>query len=624
MEYQYLDRIDSPEDLKRLSSKEIPALNREIRDFLIRNTTEHGGHLASNLGVVELSVALHRVFDSPRDHVIWDVGHQSYVHKLLTGRRERFRDLRVPGGLSGFTKRSESEHDAFGAGHSSTSVSSALGFARADALCGSSAYTVAVIGDGAFTGGMVHEALNNVAPDMRLIIVLNENEMSISKNIGTFARYIARIRSSKSYNRVKKNTTSVLRRVPLIGKPLFRLGRWAKRLFKNLIYHSNFFEELGLFYIGPINGNDYAKTEQALRAAKMKGEPVVIHLHTKKGKGYEPAETDPCGYHGVAVRPTDKITFSRAFGDALSELAERDPKVAAVTAAMGVGTGLEDFASRYPSRYFDVGIAEEHALTFSAGLAAAGMHPYVAVYSTFLQRAYDSIVHDIALQGLPVHIMVDRAGLAVADGPTHHGIFDVAFLSHIPSLSLYAPITFGSLRAIMEKTKDAESPVVIRYPNREESAEITSAFYPDGDYENFGVRAYRAEGADVLVITYGSIVTEALAAADLLEKEGIRLGVLLVEELKPYDLAAERIEKMIGKEKPVIFLEEGVYDGGASMLLADRLALKGSLCCGHRILAIRDHFASPEVRCNLFAHCGIDRTTIFKSAMELALKKDKN
>ena len=624
MEYQHLDRIDSPEDLRSLPSKKIPELNLEIRDFLIRNTVEHGGHLASNLGVVELSVALHRVFDSPRDHIIWDVGHQSYVHKLLTGRRRQFRDLRVPGGLSGFTKRSESEHDAFGAGHSSTSVSAALGFARADALSGNGAYTVAVIGDGAFTGGMVHEALNNVAPDMRLIIILNENEMSISRNIGTFARYIARIRSSKSYNRVKKNTTSVLRRVPLVGKPLFRLGRWTKKLFKNLIYHSNFFEELGLFYIGPIDGNDYRKTEQALRYAKMKGEPVVIHLHTKKGKGYEPAEKDPCGYHGVAANPSDASTFSRAFGDALSELAERDERVTAVTAAMGVGTGLEDFAGRYTDRYFDVGIAEEHALTFSAGLAAAGMRPYVAVYSTFLQRAYDSIVHDIALQGLPVHIMVDRAGLAVSDGPTHHGIFDVAFISHIPGITLYAPISFGSLRAIMEKTRDASTTVAIRYPNRAESCEINAAFYPDGDYENFGIRAYKTEDADALVITYGCIVSEALAAAELLRKDEVRLGILLLEELKPYDHVSDRLANLIGKERPIVFLEEGVYDGGAAMLLAERLGERGCLESGHRILAIRDHFASPESACDLLAYCGIDRASIVEAVKGLLSKVDKN
>ena len=623
MEYRYLDQINSPQSLKTLSSKEIPALNDEIRDFLIKNTAEHGGHLASNLGVVELSVALHRVFESPKDHIIFDVGHQSYVHKILTGRRESFRNLRTPGGLSGFTKRSESEHDAFGAGHSSTSISAALGFARADALSQSEAYTVAVIGDGAFTGGMVHEALNNVANDMRLIIVLNENEMSISKNIGTFAKYIAKIRSSKSYNRVKRNTTSVLKRVPLVGKPLFRLGRWIKKQFKNLIYHSNYFEELGLFYIGPIDGNDYDKTEQALRAAKMKGEPVVIHLHTKKGKGYEPAENDPCGYHGVAARPSDQITFSRAFGDILSELAKEDRKVTAVTAAMGVGTGLEGFAEAYADRYYDVGIAEEHALTYSAGLAAAGMRPYVAVYSTFLQRAYDSIVHDIALQNLPVHIMIDRAGLAIGDGPTHHGIFDVAFLSHIPNLTLYAPSTFGSLRAIMEKTRMANEPVAIRYPNRAESDRIASAFYPDEDYENFGLRLFNAEEAEVYIVTYGSIVEQALSAYEKLQDHGIKIGILLLEELKPYDRIATRISEKIGSGKPVLFLEEGIYDGGASMILADRLSAMGKLDFGYKILAIRDHFATPTLPTDLFAHCGIDLDAIVSAVMEMVKEKDK-
>ena len=625
MEYQYLDRLDSPEALKNLSHKEITRLNREIRDFLVTNTAEHGGHLASNLGVVELSVALHRVFDSPTDRMIWDVGHQSYVHKLLTGRKDRFSELRVPGGLSGFTKRSESPHDPFGAGHSSTSVSAALGFAKADVLSGEQRYTVAVIGDGAFTGGMVHEALNNVTPDMRLIIVLNENEMSISENIGTFARYIAKIRASKSYTRVKRNTTSILRHVPLIGKPLFRLGRWIKKQFKNLIYDSNYFEELGLFYIGPIDGNNYEKTEQALRYAKMKGEPVVVHLHTKKGKGYEPAENDPCGYHGISLGRADGLTFSRAFGRELSQMAASDDKICAVTAAMGVGTGLEDFAASYADRYFDVGIAEEHALTFSAGLSAAGMRPYVAVYSTFLQRAYDSIMHDIALQSLGVHIMIDRAGLAQSDGPTHHGIFDVAFLSHIPNMTIYAPMTFGSLSAIMRRTSDAKMPIAIRYPNCTECDEVIKAFYPDGDYENFGIRSCNTDSADLILVTYGGIVTEALKAARQLMAQGIRLGILLLEELKPYDRLCDGIAPFLNRNKPVIFLEEGIFDGGACMLISERLLSMGLLTPSqYRVLAIKDHFASPETPCDLLSFCKIDSNAVVDSAHSLLKKVDEN
>ncbi len=618
MEYQYLNGISSPEDLRSLPRQKMPELASEIRDFLVTGVAEKGGHLASNLGVVELSIALHRVFDSPRDHIIWDVGHQSYVHKILTGRKERFDELRVPGGLSGFTRRSESEHDPFGAGHSATSVSAAIGFARADALAGRDRYTVAVIGDGAFTGGMVHEALNNIEDDLKLIIVLNENEMSISRNIGSFARYMANIRSSRSYNRVKRNTVSFLKRVPLIGKPLFRFIRWIKKSFKNLIYHSNYFEELGLFYLGPIDGNDYAVTERALRAAKGKGEPVVVHLRTKKGKGYEPAESDPRSYHSVSPDAAEQENFSAVFGDELAKMADEDKNIVAVTAAMGIGTGLECFANRHPNRYFDVGIAEEHAVTFSAGLAAAGMRPYAAIYSTFLQRAYDNILHDIALQNLAVHLMIDRAGLSKADGATHHGIFDVAFLSHIPSVKIYAPATLGSLRSIMRATRGEDGVVAIRYPNKIDHPAILDTFYPNRDYDAFGVRSDGEENPHAVLVTYGSIVSEALSAKKLLAEKGIRLRIVLLETLKPYDLTAERLISFLPENIPLVLLEEGVRNGGAAMLLSDRLRAIGRLSdAGYRILAIDDHFANPGERCDLLQYAGIDRTAIASAVTEL-------
>ena len=585
----------------------MPALCEEIRGFLLETVPMTGGHLASNLGVVELTVALHRVFDTPHDRVIFDVGHQSYVHKLLTGRRAEFATLRRPGGLSGFTRRAESEYDPFGAGHSSTSLSAALGFARADKLAGRSSFTVAVVGDGAYTGGMIHEALNNCAPDLPLIIVLNENEMSISRNIGGFARYIAGIRNSGNYRRAKRLTTSVLPHIPLIGKPTFRLLRAIKQAIKNRLYSSNYFEELGLYYLGPADGNHYAETEFLLREAKAKRESVILHLTTKKGKGYSPAEEHPSEYHSVYTGTPGGERMPAAAGRTLLALAAEDPSVVAVTAAMREGTGLSPFFETYPERAFDVGIAEQHALTFAAGLAAAGQKPYVAVYSTFLQRAYDNLLHDVALQSLPVRILVDRAGLAPGDGPTHHGIFDVAFLSHIPGMRLMAPATRGSLEAMLRDSLTAEGPLAIRYENRPDDPAITAAFYPEGDFSTYGDRPdYTSPLAtrDGIILTYGAVAAEALRAKERLAAEGVSVGVILLECLKPYDALAAHLLPYVAGAPRVLFLEEGIRDGGAGMLLLDRLRALG-LDATCRILAIDDHFADPESVAPLRKYCHI-------------------
>ena len=401
MSYEILDKISSPSDLKAIDGKNMEPLCDEIRDFLLDNVKRTGGHLASNLGVVELSVALHRVFDSPRDHIIFDVGHQSYVHKMLTGRRDKFDTLRHAGGLSGFTVMRESEHDPFGAGHSSTSISAALGFAEADALSGSDSYTVCVIGDGAYTGGMVHEAINNCRPDLKLVIVLNENGMSISHNKGAFAAYLSRVRASKGYIKAKRRTGSFLDKLPLIGRPIKWLLSLGKNIVKVLFFRPNYFEELGFYYIGPIDGNDYDKVERALEHAKSLEKCVFVHLKTTKGKGFEDAERAPEVYHSVSGVGDGKKTYHEIFADKLLSLADKDEKIVAITPAMGIGTGLDRFGEKYPSRYFDVGIAEAHALTFSAGLSAGGYIPFAAIYSTFLQRGYDSLLHDIALQNLP-------------------------------------------------------------------------------------------------------------------------------------------------------------------------------------------------------------------------------
>lgn len=571
--YIYLDKINSPSDLKALPQDKIPELCSEIRSFLIENVSKTGGHLASNLGTVELTVAIHRVFNAPEDHIIFDVGHQCYTHKLITGRRERFDSLRKIGGLSGFTKMEESEYDCFGAGHSSTSVSAAIGFAEADKINGKSAYTIAVLGDGAYTGGMIHEALNNCRRDLPLIIILNENEMSISKNTGRFAGYIAKIRSSKSYYRSKRRTVRFILHIPFIGKKLFRGIRKIKQALKNIMYASNYFEDLGLYYLGPADGNDEETVETLLREAVMYGQSAVIHLKTKKGKGYQPAERAPENYHSVSpgCMCAKDDNFSKKFGEYLVDLASRHDDICGITAAMSEATGLDVFREKYRNRFFDVGIAEEHALTFSAGLAANGMRPFFAVYSSFLQRGYDNLVHDIALQQLPVVVCIDRAGLSAFDGPTHHGIFDVAFISEIPGMALYCPSSFKSLRLAMEEAYLLDAPCAIRYSNCGECEEINRRFYPNG-MESLSAAASdfsKDEKKDKIIITYGRLVNEAVKAEELL---GDDAGIILLEKLKPYSETAEQISKLL-PETPakILFYEEGIKNGGAGMIIEDEL-----------------------------------------------------
>lgn len=630
--YPYVSRVTSPEELKKIPAKELPALAEELRRFLVDKVTVSGGHLASNLGVVELTLALHRVFSSPTDRIVWDVGHQSYVHKILTGRADRFDSLRRPGGLSGFPSPKESPHDPFIAGHSSTSVSAALGFAEANALRGDKGYTVAVVGDGAFTGGMIHEALNNCREGLRLVIVLNDNEMSISRNIGLFARYLSRIRASRSYGRTKRGTKRVLGFIPLLGPLLVKLFSLCKRGLKRLFFQNNYFEELGLSYLGPIDGHNERALEHALTEARSRQKPVLVHICTVKGKGYERAEEDPTAFHGVSPEKKDKrkrgkkrplppaapasaptSSFHGVAAETLCALAAEDDAVCAVTAAMGEGTGLISFAEQYPNRYFDVGIAESHAVTFSAALAAAGQKPYFAVYSTFLQRAYDNLLHDVALQGLPVRFLVDRASLAAADGPTHHGIFDVAFLSHIPGVRVYAPSTYGSLAAMLRDSLTADGPLVIRYPNAAEDAQVAECFYPHGEYEKYGVRFWRDEGAEALLLCYGHTASMALTAAKRLEKAGVACGVCLIEAVSPYDMAAEKIAARVKDGVPLFFLEEGIRAGGAGVLLRDafeRLSRPFILSHEYEVLAIDGHFASPTHACELNALCGIDAETV--------------
>ncbi len=621
---KYLNNIASPQDFKAIPKEKMTEVAEEIRRELVRIVSQNGGHLASNLGVVELTMAIHRVFDSPKDHVIFDVGHQSYVHKMLTGRYSKMDTLRQSGGISGFTNREESEHDCFGAGHSSTSFSSGLGFAVSDKLKGSDAYTVVVVGDGAYTGGMIHEALNNCRRDLNLIIILNENEMSISKNIGRFATHLSKLRTRPGYFKTKKATGAFLKKIPLIGRWLYRVVRDIKRMLKNALYGSNYFESMGLTYLGPIDGNDYAAVENLLREAKKLGESVVVHLKTVKGKGYAPAEKAPDIYHGMSPNTSSgakKTTFSSEMGHIISDIAQNDDRICAVTAAMCDGTGLCEFKDRFQNRFFDVGIAEEHALTFAAGLAANGMRPFVAIYSTFLQRGFDSIIHDIALQKLPVIMCVDRAGLNAGDGATHHGMFDVAFLSEIPNVKIYTPATLMMLEICIKDALASNMPCAIRYPNGSECQEVLSAFYSGDvrDVPSAVCNFSKQDNIELAIVTHGRMAKSALVAQRELEKEGIAVGVILLEVLKPYDVALDNILSLLpDTASSVIFLEEEIRSGGMGVSLCDEIAKRSNISIKTKIMAVDDVFVTDrKVGENIYTSAGIDTDSICTAAKEL-------
>lgn len=615
MNESVLEQIHSPADLKAMSDEQLIRLCGELRSYLVTHVTETGGHLASNLGVVELTVALHQVFDTPNDHLIFDVGHQCYVHKLLTGRRDRFDTIRTPGGLSGFTKRSESPYDPFGAGHSSTSVSAALGFAAADRISGKDAFTVAIMGDGAFTGGLVHEALNNIDRELPLVIVLNENEMSISPTRGHFADHLAKLRRSPRYHKTKKATRRFIKKIPLVGEGLFRCVRGVKQATKNFFFKSNYFEDMGLYYLGPVDGNDFVAVRDMLREARSERQATILHIKTVKGKGYTPAETSPNEYHGIL--PGNKpvaYNFSAEVGRLLCERAKADGQLCAITAAMAEGCGISDFAVRYPDRFFDVGIAEEHALVFAAGLAAEGMHPVFTVYSTFLQRGYDNLIHDIALQDLPVTVCIDRAGLAAGDGPTHHGIFDVAFLGQIPGITLWAPADFDSLARALNDSLDSRRPACIRYPNAAPSPADTT--FPYGEYP-FRRDRENLSGSDLVIVTYGRIYDEAAKARNLLLEENITCTIVLLEQLLPISAPADALAKLLTDiSAPILVLEEGIKAGGLGMLLREALPEFG---CNNplAIAAIEDPFTASEKGRSLRATMDIDAESICQKARRL-------
>lgn len=616
MDYKLLSKIKAPEDIKKMDVTTLDKLSGEIRYKLIETVSENGGHLASNLGMVELTVALHKVFDSPYDQIVYDVGHQCYTHKLLTGRYDKFSTLRTKDGISGFTRPTESEHDIFFSGHSATSVSAGLGLAKAKVLKGDDSYVVSVIGDGSFTGGMVFEALNNGGRSKaKHIIILNDNKMSISENVGSFAKYLAVIRSRPKYYSFKANTEKVLSKVPF-GERLVKKLYKVKTDIKNRMYEqSTFFEDLGYRYMGPIDGHNIENLCDALNSAKSVNSPVLLHVITVKGKGYEHAEKDPSVFHGISkfdVDTGEAITSSKSysefFGETLCSFADKDESICAITAAMGIGTGLKGFSEKYPQRFFDVGIAEEHAVTFCSGLAKNGMKPVFAVYSTFLQRCYDQIVHDVSLQKQKVVLAIDRAGFVGEDGETHHGLFDVAFLGTIPEIKIYSPYNFNLLKEDMYKALYEESTgTAVRYPRGTENYRTNLMIRNNAEFSTYG-----NPNSEIAIVTYGRITSEGIEAVDALKEKGINVFLLSLNLIKPIP---EEAALLLLSRKKIYFFEEGQKSGGIAERLGSILLEKG-YCGKYFITAVEDKFVEQASVSDLLHKYSLSKEAMIKKISE--------
>ncbi|MBR6113488.1 MAG: 1-deoxy-D-xylulose-5-phosphate synthase, partial [Bacilli bacterium] len=558
-----LERINNTNDIKKLTTREKVVLSSEIRDYIIDIVSKNGGHLASNLGVVELTIALESVFDPSHDKIIWDVGHQAYVHKILNGRREELKNIRKIDGISGFPKICESETDCFNTGHSSTSISAAMGMAKARDIRGENHNVVAVIGDGALTGGMALEALNHVGCDQtRMIIILNDNEMSISRNVSGMNNLLTKLRSKRNYRKTNEKGRKIISSIPAVGKVITQIVVKSKNAIKQVFVPGMYFEEIGIKYLGPVDGHNIEDLENLLSKAKDFSEPVLIHVLTKKGKGYTFAEDNPAKFHGVGPFEigTGKVLssskdYSYTFGKKLIKLAKKNKNIVGITAAMRDGVGLTEFSKKFPDRFFDVGIAEEHALTFAAGLAKEGMIPFVSIYSSFYQRAYDQVIHDICLQNLPVIMCVDRAGIVGRDGETHQGLYDMAFFKVIPNITIMAPKSFKELEDMMELATTLNRPVVIRYPRGGESKNTSKTKKLE-----FGKAEVITTGDDISIIAIGKAVSKAIEISDLLKKDKVSSEVINVRFLKPLD--TKTIVKSINKTKRVIVLEDGTINGG--------------------------------------------------------------
>lgn len=611
-----LESINSPKDVKALEIDQLNQLAKELREYLIRVVSNTGGHLSSNLGVVELTLALHYCFNSPYDKLIWDVGHQTYIHKMITGRKEEIKTIRKLNGLSGFPKRIESEHDIFETGHSSTSISAALGFLKAREIMQENNYIVPIIGDGSMTGGMAFEALNNAGRlDCNFIVILNDNQMSISRNVGGLSSYLDTIRTGTVYKEMKEEVEKALTRIPRIGKEVVKVIRDVKSSIKQLVIPGMLFEELGFTYLGPVDGHNISALIKTLNQAKRLNEPVLIHVNTTKGKGFKPAELNPTKYHGTkpffikngkAKKAPCTDTYSKTLGDTLIDIASNDNKLVAVSAAMPEGTGLDKFARRYPDRFVDVGIAEQHAVTFAAGLASSGMKPVVALYSSFLQRAYDQVLHDVCMQKLPVVFAIDRAGLVGEDGETHQGIFDISFLNHMPNMTIVAPRNKAELQSMVRYAVDfADGPIAVRYPKGKASLE-----FENNEEIVYGKSEIIKKGTKIAIIGVGTLTETVINASKSLEDEGIEPTIINARFIKPID---ESLIDEIAKTHDYIFtVEENVISGGYGnniiRYITDKDIETKVVCLG-----IKDDFVRHGTRNELIRLCELDEESIYNN-----------
>lgn len=615
-----LDRIQKENDIKNLTEEELVQLSEEIRQFLIESISVTGGHLASNLGVVELTMALHLCFDLPEDKIIWDVGHQSYTHKILTGRKEGFSSLRQYGGLSGFPKANESDTDCFNTGHSSTSISAGLGMAAAREITGEDYHVISVIGDGSLTGGMAYEALNNASQiNKNFIIVLNDNNMSISENVGGMSTYLASFRTADAYRDLKANVMKSLHKMPLCGDKLIQSIRNTKSSIKQLLIPGMLFEEMGIITLGPVDGGNIKELVKIFNEAKRVDGPVLVHVMTKKGSGYEPAEKNPSRFHGAEpfdiatgkpLKKKEKATYTDVISSVMCQLAEKEPKLVGITAAMADGTGLSKFAKEYPQRFYDVGIAEQHGTTFAAGLAKAGLKPVFAVYSSFLQRAYDQVLHDVCIQNLPVVFAIDRAGLVGSDGETHQGIFDISFLSSIPNMTVMAPKNKWELADMMKYAVSFPTPIAVRYPR-------------GTAYD--GLKEFRApiclgksetiiEGKGVALFALGSMVQTAEKVAEMLKEDGIEATVINARFAVPFD--KDKVKELTENHKLLVTMEENVTSGGFGEHVASYVN-ENDLDIKVQIIAIPDAYVEHGNVDRLKEDIQIDANSIYKRVLNL-------
>ena len=624
-----IEKINSPQDIKGLTIEELKTLAEELRGLIIERVSINGGHLASNLGVVELTIAMHYVFNSPNDKFIWDVGHQTYTHKLLTGRYGLFSTLRKFGGMSGFPKRSESPHDPFGTGHSSTSISAALGILEARDKRGDDFKVVAVIGDGALTGGLAFEGLNQAGHMKKdLIVILNDNEMSISPNVGAMSTYLHKVLTGTFYKKFRQETRALLEGIPKIGESVAKIAGRAEGSLKGFFLPGGLFQDLGFNYLGPIDGHDVLLLIATLESIKTATEPVLLHIVTKKGKGYKFSEDDPCIFHGIGpfeietgeingtkgppeAQGCECISYSEAFGRALVEAASVDERIIAITAAMKEGTGLTAFAEKLPDRFYDVGIAEPHAVTFAAGMASQGLRPVIAVYSTFLQRAYDQIIHDVCIQNLPVIFAIDRAGIVGEDGPTHQGLFDISFLRNVPNLMIMAPADLPELRTMLMAALKHEGPSAIRYPRGRSSAELSLS---KGREIILGRAEVLLDGNDVAIVGIGATVYPAVKAAEMLKNDGIEACVVNARFIKPID--KDLISSLSQRVKKLIVVEENILAGGFGSSVLECLSNASITDVAVKRIGIDDEFVEHGSQRILREKYGLNDQGIYRTALE--------